>query len=126
MKKGFGRMATKIISAAAFLLIAGCASVGITELKSVSPRGEDCQIDVYAAAEDVKVPWEAVCMIDSGTATHIFADKTASGAIKNAKPYACKCGADALIIESMHIESQTLLTSPQGKAILKAIRYKAS
>lgn len=106
------------------LLIPACASVGATQLQSARPRADDCKLDVYSSETEITRPWETVCMIDSRTGTTAFADKTASAAIKNAKPKACKCGADAIVIQSMDTEGVTLVTWGKGKAIVKGIRYK--
>lgn len=109
---------------ALLLCLCGCSSIGVTQLVPAASRDDDCKLDIYSSEKDVPVPWEAVCMIDSRTGTHAFAEKTASGAINNAKSEACECGADALIIESMDTEGVTLVTWGKGKAILRGIRYK--
>jgi hypothetical protein len=71
----------------------------------------------------VKHKFEVVCLIDSLTPSNAFADKTAAGAIKRAKPSACECGADGLIIESLTTQGTTAFGWGSGSAILKAIRY---
>ena len=106
------------------LFLSGCSSIGTTQLQPATPRDDDCKLDVYSSKDEIKVPWEAVCVIDSRTGTHAFADKTASAAIRNAKPEACECGADAILIESMDTEGVTFVTWGKGKAIMKGIRYK--
>ena len=106
------------------LLMAGCSSVGSTQLVTATPRPANCQLDVYSSPSEIKKKYEPVCVIDSRTGTTAFHDKTASGAIKNAKPLACACGADAILIEGMETDGMTFMTWGKGTAIVKGIRYK--
>lgn len=117
-------MRKNVISAIMLLAIAGCSTAGTTQLKLASARPEHCELDVYASKEEITRPWETVCMIDSRTGTTAFHTKTASAAIDHAKPHACECGADAILIDSMDTEGVTLGTWGRGKAILQGIRYK--
>jgi hypothetical protein len=103
-------------------LLPACAGVGVTQLKDVPSREPDCKLDVYTEAKEVTRPVEAVCLLDAHTSARAFTDRTISGAIELAKPEACKCGADALILMSGRSEGANM-TNGQGFATLKAVRY---
>lgn len=107
------------------VVVAGCASVGVTRMKVTQPKPEDCQLDVYSAESDVKRPFEVVCVLDSKTASSLFADKTVAGAIENARPDACECGADAIVIASGGAEGANFGSWGTGFALLRGIRYLA-
>lgn len=113
----------KVIVLAAVAL-AGCSSVGSTQLVTSAPKPANCQLDVYSSPSEIKRKYQPVCVIDSRTGTTAFHDKTASAAIRNAKPIACQCGADAILIEGMETEGMTFMTWGKGTAIIKGIKYK--
>lgn len=114
----------KIIALSAIILLSGCASVGSTQLKPSEPKAPNCQLDIYSSKEEIKRPYESVCVIDSRTGTSAFDDKSAAGAIRLSKPKACQCGADAILIEQMDTEGMTFMTWGKGKAIVRGIRYR--
>jgi hypothetical protein len=109
---------------AAALFTAGCSSVGVTKVSNATPKPETCNLDIYASDSDVGRPFKVVCIIDSRTGSTVFDKKTAAAAINNAKPKACECGADAIVISSADTEGATWARWGQGKAFLKAIRYE--
>lgn len=117
-------MKKSILFVSATILLSACSSIGTTQLKNAEPKAPDCRLDVYSSAKEIKRPYEPICMIDSRTGTTAFHDKTASAAIKNAKPLACQCGADAILIEGMETDGMTFMTWGQGKAIIRGIKYK--
>jgi hypothetical protein len=120
------RSKVAIKRATAVLLVAvmsGCGSVGVTKLKASLPRPSGCDLQVYSSAAEVGRRFEVVCLIDSLTPSNAFADRTAAGAINRAKPFACECGADGMIVESLNTQSTTAFGWGSGTAILKAIRY---
>ena len=106
------------------LVITSCASVGVTTIKKHRPRGENCSLDIYTDKKEIKVPYEVISLIDSHTGSTLIHVRTASQAIENAKPAACEAGADAMLIESADTEGVTYKRWGQGKAIIKALRYK--
>jgi len=53
-----------------------------------------------------------------------FRKKTYKQAIELAKPQACECGADAIIVFSVDKQGVNLMNWGQGKAVVKGIRYK--
>ena len=108
----------------ALMLLAGCSSVGKTQLVTATPKPANCQLDIYSSEKEIKRPYTPVCVIDSRTGTTAFHDKTASAAIRNAKPQACECGADAILIKQMDTEGMTFMTWGKGEAILQGIKYK--
>jgi len=104
-------------------VLSACGSVGVTKMRASLPRPSGCDLDVYSSVAEVKHQFEVVCLIDSLTPSNAFADRTAAGAINRAKPSACECGADALIVESLNTQGTTAFGWGSGTAILKAIRY---
>lgn len=113
-------LATTISLAA---ILSACGSVGVTKLRPSLPRPSDCDLDIYSSASEVSHQFEVLCLIDSRTPSNAFADKTGSGAINRAKPFACSCGAEGMIVESLTTEGTTAFGWGSGTAILKAIRY---
>lgn len=103
-----------------------CTSVGVTRVAEAPPKVAGCKLDVYTSEAEIRQPFQVVCLIDSRTGTTAFHTKTASAAIQNARPRACECGADALIVAAVDTEGATYATWGQGKAILKAIRYQSA
>lgn len=102
----------------------GCATVGVTQLKpDIVRKAHNCPLEIFTAEKDISKPFEVVCLLDSRTGTSAFADKTAAGAINEARPKACECGADGMLIQHTDTEGMTLATWGQGKAIIKAIRF---
>ena len=102
----------------------GCASVGVTRLGEAPPKAAGCKLDIYTSEAEIKRPFKVVCLIDSRTGSTAFDSKTAAAAIQNAKPMACGCGADALIVAMADTEGASYARWGQGKAILKAVSYQ--
>jgi len=103
----------------------GCTSVGVTRLRGAgAPKPEYCSLDIYTSASTVPQPFEEACLLDSRTGSTAFHDKTVHGAIEAARPAACGCGADGLIVEAAQTEGVTGFGWGSGAAIIKAIRYK--
>lgn len=114
------------LAAACLFMISGCASVGITEVNPGEPKAEGCSLNVYTEKSEVEREFVTACLIDSRTGTTAFAEKTAASAIENSKPAACKCGADALLIDKAGSEGASYGSWGEGKAIIKAIRFEDS
>lgn len=108
------------IAALSMVFLTSCANVGVTTIKAAPPKPENCSLDIYTDESEIKRPFEVLCLIDSSTSRSIFATKTGAAALEKAKPEACKCGADAIIITEIG-KMDTI--DAQGKAVLKAIRY---
>ena len=64
-----------------------------------------------------------MCLIDVKTGTSIGHDRTGAGAVNYAKPYACKCGAEGLIILSATQDGDGFWIPKTGVANVKAIQY---
>jgi hypothetical protein len=110
--------------ALAFLLLGNaCASVGVTEIKPGRSKPLGCQLDVWTSVEEIPRPHVVACLIDSKTGSSAFDDKTAAGAIKLARPAACECGADALLIANTARTGVSAYSWGEGMATVKAIRY---
>lgn len=106
------------------VLLSACSSMGTTQLTKAAPKAPNCELDIYSSEKEIKRPYTPVCVIDSRTGTTAFHDKTASAAINNARPLACQCGADAILIDQMSTDGMTFMTWGKGTAILRGIRYK--
>ncbi len=98
-----------------------CASIGVTSIQSAPPKGENCDLAVFTDEREIRKSHEVVCFLDGMSAGHILADTTVAGVIRSARPSACQCGADALVIQDVRREGGSLWG--RGYAILKAIRY---
>ncbi len=105
------------------LILASCASVDVAKMKTLPPKSEDCQIDVYSEASAVKRKYEVACILGSSTGTTLFADRSVQHAIDIAKPEACKCGADGILVDSVTKTGFGLNGYGQGAASIKAITY---
>lgn len=106
------------------LVLVACARIGVTQTKPAMPKAASCPLDVYTSETEVKRPYEVVCLIDSQTAGTIFDQHTAAAAINQARPYACKCGADAILISGVGVEGPGMASGwGHGTAVVKGIRY---
>lgn len=107
------------------VLVAGCASVGVTRMGSGSPpKPEGCNLDVYDDPNKIERPYREVCLIDAKTGSSIWTDKTVAAAIDEARPAACQCGADAILIMSGDTQGASFGGGyGHGKAMLRAIVY---
>lgn len=118
---------TLLISALmASLASHACASVGVTRTKQAAAKEEDCKLDIYTSDEEVKRDFEVICLLDSKTGSTLFADRTVAGAIENARPDACECGGDGMIIGNTHVEGANFGGWGEGTAMIKVIRYTES
>ena len=117
-------MLKSVVTCVLALSFAACGSVGVTTLRPVEARPDDCKLDMYSSEKEITRPYVAVCLIDSQTASNAHADRTAAGAVNKAKPAACKCGADAIVIETLSTQGTTAFGWGSGTAILKGIRYQ--
>jgi hypothetical protein len=102
--------------------LAGCASTGVTQIKAAPPRDKNCNLEIFTNVSEIKRPYEVVCIIDARTG-NTSDDKTTAGAIKLTKPDACKCGADAILIENLSTQGVTAFSWGEGRAIVKAIKF---
>jgi hypothetical protein len=105
------------------LLLCSCASVNVSTLKSAPPKGEGCYLDVYYSKSEIKHSYESVCSIASETASNLFADRTVQGAINQARPQACKCGGDAMLVENSATTGMSFTGYGTGTAAITIIRY---
>lgn len=108
------------------ILVSSCATVGVTQMKSAPAKPGYCNLEIFSNESEIKRPFEVLCLLDSKTGGDAFADKTMAGAIKLAKPKACECGADAILVTGGRSEGVTAFTWGEGFAVLKAIRFTDS
>lgn len=102
------RTTTRLVTRAlplslAALLLAGCASTGVVQVGAsrFAAKPEGCKLDVYASREDVKRPFEAICLISSESGRTLFNDRSDEGRIEAVREKACACGADAVIMRDL-------------------------
>src|SRR5262245_2472058 len=103
-----------------FALALGCASTEVTAIKRAPAKPYGCPLDVYDSEAEVTRPYENLCMIDSTSGRTLFHDRTVRGAIDQARPKACQCGADAVIVVSSQADAHG---HTEGTVVLQAIRY---
>jgi hypothetical protein len=105
------------------LLLAGCAGTSVSSIKPSTPKPSDCHIEVFLHSSAVQRPNEVVCHLESRTGASLFHDHSISKAIQVAKPDACRCGADAIVLESKKEAKLSLTSTYRGRATLNAIRF---
>lgn len=105
-------------------LLAGCAHVGVTTVKEVAARPEGCKLDVFTSDKEIKGEYEVLCLLDSKTGSTAFADRSIAGAINEARPFACQCGGEAILLSDSRVEGVNLASWGEGYATIKVIRFK--
>ena len=103
----------------------GCASTGIvrTGSKTFPPKPDGCAIETFAAEDEVKRPFDRVCVIDAKTGSTIYHNKSPEAAMKRMKKAACECGADAIILTGLDRKGVNAWNWGQSGAKGVAIRY---
>ncbi len=102
-------------------ILAGCGAVAVTPVNPANPRADNCGLDIYTDEGEIKRPYRIVCLIDSHTGNSIFDNRTGAAAIAHARPKACACGADALVVMTFGHAGD--YGYGHGQASLKAVRY---
>lgn len=105
------------------MVVTSCVSVKVNVIKEYPAKPYDCPLDVYMIEDDVKKPYEEICILDSKTGTNLFSRKTFEQAIKLAKPKACLCGADAILVKSVDKQGINLLHYGRGSAVVMGVKY---
>ena len=67
------------------LLLVSCAHVGVTTLRAANPKVATCSLDIYSSPEEIKKPYEVLCLLDARTGTTAFAERSGAGAINEAR-----------------------------------------
>jgi len=114
----------KLILVCFAFTLCGCLKVGVTRLgQATFQEKADCNIEVLPSKDAVQRPYVEACLLDTTSGGPPISPGTAAKAIENAKYYACQCGADALIINSIQTYPHGILDWGGGGAILTAIKY---
>ena len=108
------------------LLLVACASAGVTRLRAAPPKPEGCNLDIYSSQDEVKREHEVLCVIDATSGRTLGDDRTVRGAIKQAGPEACRCGADAMVIMNSSTTTANAAGWGEGTVVVRAIRYTAA
>jgi uncharacterized protein YceK len=105
---------------------AGCSSVGTTYVSSerFPAREKNCSLDVYMAREDVKREYAPICILDSDSGTSGVVDRSITATIRNARPYACQCGGDGLLVIQATSAQPGFWTSGSAHTVIQVIKYK--
>ena len=114
-----------ILAVSQALLLAACASVGVTRTREgIRAKRSGCPIQVFTNDSEVGRPFEVVCLIEYETGRSGFHKRTSIAAVEKTKKYACKCGADAVILMSMSTDKGNWLSGyGSGVAVVRAIRF---
>ena len=113
----------RLILSSLIFFVSACASVGVTQTKQTVAKPEDCPLDIYTSDSEIKRKFEVVCLLDSKTGSTLFANKTVAGAIENARPHACECGGDGMVVGDTRVEGVSMAGWGEGTAMIKVIRY---
>jgi hypothetical protein len=108
-------------------LITGCATTGVVPLGSATRAAKpaDCRLDVFAAREDVRRPFDAVCLVSSESGRTLFNDRSDEGRLQAAREAACACGADAIIVRDMSRSAMQFgVGYSQARIKIEAIAYR--
>jgi hypothetical protein len=114
----------QIIYLAILIVAYSCASVGVKISKQVPAREKGCHLDIYYDSTVIKRSYEVIAILDSKTGSTAFSDKTIDGAINLAKPKACQCGADAMLVCKTDKEGISFGSWGKGMAVIKCLKYK--
>lgn len=105
-------------------VVVGCASVSATPVKPGVAKPENCALELFSSETEVKRPYEVACLVDATSGRTVFADKTVTGALEKARPEACACGADAMLILSASAKGWSFNEGAgEATAIIRAIRF---
>jgi len=109
----------------AFILLAGCARVGVTTIYPYEVPAKDgsCRLDMYSDEAEITRPHRVLCVLDSVTGSMFLNRRKGADAIDYARSEACKCGADALLIVRVVGTQTPAFSYGHGEATLKAIGY---
>lgn len=108
------------------LMFVACASTGVTRLRAAPPKPNNCNLDIYTSQNEVKREHEVLCMIDATSGRTLGDDRTVRGALANARPEACRCGADAMVVMSSSTTTANAAGWGEGTVVVRGIRYIAA
>lgn len=108
------------------LAIAGCASTGMVKTGVArAPKPADCQLEIFASREEVKRPYDAVCLVSSESGSTLFDDRSDEGRLRAVSEQACACGADAIVIRDMSRTATRFgVGYSQARISIEAIAYR--
>lgn len=110
-----------ILIVAANLIGCSTSVIGVSPIHKAQAKPETCEVEVFTSEKEVTQPFEVTCLIDAKTGSSRWHDPTVAGAINIAKPKACECGADAIILVSAAFPETKAYSG--ATAIVKAIRF---
>lgn len=104
-------------------LASSCSSVSSVRTgERRNPKPDNCEIAAYSPASVPQKPYTEVCLINARMSVSSFSSG-GDKAIARAKEEACKCGADAIIIDALYSEGDGFVTSKYGTAQVRAIAF---
>ena len=121
----------RILSSFLLVQLTACAGTSVMQLKVVPARPLDCKVDIFASDSEVPKKFETLCVVEAHTGAGWIHDKTASGALEQARPKLCECGADAaVLVDATSKQSSDWTTSiftpiqdQRGNVKVRGIRY---
>ncbi|MCE6992510.1 hypothetical protein [Dyadobacter sp. CY323] len=110
----------------ALLVLSSCASVKVKEVSHVNAKPGDCQLPVFNTVNEVNGSYVVLCEVESITGSALYVRRSAKAAIDRARPAACRCGADALLVISSGRTNLKFFSWRRGVATVQAIKTNQS
>lgn len=107
-------------------MLASCASVRVKEVKRFEAKASDCRLPVFNNADEINGTYEILCELESITGSSLYVKRTAEAAVEKARPAACGCGADAILVISSGRTNLSVFSWRRGIATLQAIKLNSS
>lgn len=104
------------------IFLFGCSSTNVITLKPAPSKSEECGLDLYSSKQEIKRPYESICIVETITPQGLAFDRTINGAIEQGKPTLCKCGADAAVV-LQGSSGEFFGVDHSGKAKLEGVKY---
>ena len=116
-------MTKKIFVVALFLMNWACAKVDVIRLSDqVTPKSELCSLEIFGSESELTRSFTSLCLINSSTGQGLFDDRSVKKALDQARPKACECGADAMVVKNS--ETAASGTAMYGKSSISILAIK--
>jgi uncharacterized OsmC-like protein len=114
-----------LIPALALLaLFCGCSSINVVPTgKRYPAKAKDCELEVFSQTSPPKKIFTEVCLIDARVTASSFNSSPGNKALDRAKNEACKCGADAIIVDGIGNDGDGVVSTRYGTAVIRAIKF---
>ena len=105
------------------VLLISCASKEVTTTNTHPPNSLDTELAVYKSPEEIKRPYEVVCIVRAQTDSTHFNSKAGEAAIKEAKIKTLESGGDAILIRDLSRTSPEVAGLGPGSVEITGIKY---